>query len=36
MWLKNGLLKGLELPGLGKIVGEKDLKKHLKERQKRS
>ena len=36
MWLKKGLLKGLELPGLGKIVEEKDLEKHLEERQNRS
>jgi hypothetical protein len=36
MWLNKGLLKGLELPGLGKIVAEKDLEKHLEERQNRS
>lgn len=33
MWLKKGLLKALELPGLGKIVEEKDVEKYLEERQ---
>ncbi len=31
-WLEKRLLKGLDLPGLGQIVEEKELKKYLKEK----
>ena len=33
MWLKKGSLIGLELPGLGTIVEEKELEKYLGEKQ---
>jgi len=29
VWLKNGLMKGLNLPGLGQIVEEKEIEKYL-------
>jgi hypothetical protein len=35
-WLKKGLLKSLDLPGLGQIVEEKDLGRYLAESQNRS
>ncbi len=35
-WIKKGLLKGIDLPGLGQIVEEKDLEKYLAEKQSRS
>lgn len=35
-WLKKGLLKGLNLPGLGQIVEEKELEQYLAENQNRS
>jgi hypothetical protein len=31
-WLKNGLLNGLDLPGLGQIIEERDLEQYLKEK----
>ena len=36
VWIKKGLLKGIDLPGLGQIVEEKDLEKYLAEKQNRS
>lgn len=35
-WIKKALLKGIDLPRLGKIVEEKDLEKYLAEKQNRS
>ena len=35
-WLKNGRLNGLDLPGVGQIVEEKDLEQYLKEKRSRS
>ena len=35
-WLSKGLLKGLELPGLGQIIEEKVLKEYLTKKRKRS
>jgi hypothetical protein len=35
-WLKKGLLKSLDLPGLGQIVEEKDLEKYLANNRNRS
>ena len=35
-WLKKGLLKGLDIPGLGQIVEEKDLEQYLAEHRNRS
>ena len=35
-WLKEGRLNGLDLPGLGQIVEEKDLEQYLKEKGNRS
>lgn len=34
-WVKKGLLQGLDLPGLGQIVEEKDLEKYLAEKRNR-
>jgi transposase len=34
-WLKNGRLNGLDLPGLGQIVEEKELEQYLKEKRNR-
>ncbi len=35
-WLKNGLMKGLNLPGLGQIVEEKEIEKYLAKKRNRS
>ncbi len=36
VWLKEGRLNGLDLPGLGQIVEEKELEQYLKEKRNRS